>query len=52
MLLAACYILLKRRPRWMLPLSFAFVWLYNGFILMPVFAGLSTSSRTGSARGG
>lgn len=40
LLLAACYILLKRRPRWMLPLSFAFVWLYNGFILMPVFAGL------------
>ncbi|MBK9123477.1 MAG: hypothetical protein IPM16_10215 [Chloroflexi bacterium] len=43
LLLVACYVLIQqRRHLWMLPLSFAFVWLYNGFVLMPVFAGMYT----------
>ena len=38
LLLIALNILFKRRYRWLLPLSFAYVWLYNGFILLLALA--------------
>ncbi len=39
-LILALLALQTKRYRWLIPLSFGYVWLYNGFILMPVFAGL------------
>ncbi len=39
-LLIALYLLFKGRYRWMMAVAFAFTWLYNGFILLPVFCGL------------
>ncbi|MBK8023698.1 MAG: hypothetical protein IPK19_20240 [Chloroflexi bacterium] len=39
-LFLALYALFSRRYRWLAPIAFAFTWLYNGFILLPVFAGL------------
>ncbi len=29
--------LFSRRYKWLIPISFAYVWLYNGWILLPVF---------------
>ncbi len=40
MLLLALYAFFSHRPRWLIPIAFAFTWLYNGFILLPIFAGL------------
>lgn len=40
LLIVALIALQAGRYRWLIPLSFAYVWLYNGFILMPAFAGL------------
>lgn len=42
LLIVALIVLFQRRYRWMVVLSFAFAWLYNGFVLMPVFAGMYT----------
>jgi hypothetical protein len=44
LLILALSLLFGRRYRWLIPLSFAYVWLYDGFILMPIFAGLYTIS--------
>jgi hypothetical protein len=41
-LLLALYIMFSQRYRWLMPIAFGFAWLYNGFILMPIFAGLFT----------
>jgi hypothetical protein len=38
MLLCALSVLFSRRYRWLVPISFVFVWLYNGFILLTAFA--------------
>lgn len=40
LLVIALHILFQRRYRWLIPLSFAYAWLYDGFILMPIFAAL------------
>lgn len=39
-LLLALIVLFSRRYRWLAPIAFAFTWLYNGFVLLPVFTGL------------
>jgi hypothetical protein len=44
LLLIALSILFARRYRWLIPLSFAYAWLYDGFVLMPAFALLYTIS--------
>jgi hypothetical protein len=44
LLIVALLLLAERRYRWLIPLSFAYAWLYNGFVLMPAFAGLYTLS--------
>ncbi|HEX2906524.1 MAG TPA: hypothetical protein VHO69_06660 [Phototrophicaceae bacterium] len=41
LLLLALSLLFARRYRWLLPLAFAYVWLYNGFVLILALAGLS-----------
>lgn len=38
LLLLMLHVLFRRRYRWLLGVAFAFTWLYNGFILMPVIA--------------
>ncbi len=40
LLLLALYTFFSNRPRWLILIAFAFTWLYNGFILLPIFAGL------------
>lgn len=42
LLMLALIVLASRRYRWLIPLSFAYTWLYNGFILLPIFAGAYT----------
>lgn len=42
LLIMALNLLFQRRFRWLLPLSFAYVWLYNGFILVLVLTVLFT----------
>ncbi|MFN8372394.1 MAG: hypothetical protein U0694_05905 [Anaerolineae bacterium] len=37
LLLLALYVLFTRRYRWIVPLAFAYTWLYDGFVLLPVF---------------
>jgi hypothetical protein len=37
-LIIALMVLFRRRYRWLIPLSFAYAWLYDGFVLMPAFA--------------
>jgi hypothetical protein len=37
-LILALIVLFQRRYRWLILLSFAYAWLYNGFILMPAIA--------------
>jgi hypothetical protein len=44
LLVIALSVLFQRRYRWLIPLSFAYVWLYNGFILMPTLALLYTAA--------
>lgn len=34
LVIVALYLLAARRERWLLPLAFAFAWLYNGFVLI------------------
>ncbi|MBE0690803.1 MAG: hypothetical protein IH587_11850, partial [Anaerolineae bacterium] len=34
LIVVALYLLVTRRDRWLLPLAFAFAWLYNGFALI------------------
>lgn len=38
LLILALWVLFARRYRWMILLGFGYVWLYNGFVLMLVFA--------------
>ncbi|MBL8131342.1 MAG: hypothetical protein JNL42_05760 [Anaerolineae bacterium] len=40
LLLLALYALFSGRYRWLALISFAFTWLYNGFVLLPVFSAL------------
>jgi hypothetical protein len=49
-LLIALYALFTRRDRWLLMLAFAFTWLYNGFILLPIFAALYAAAMWASER--
>lgn len=39
-LLWMLHLLFRERYRWLVPLAFAFTWLYNGFILMPIIAAI------------
>ena len=41
-ILITLYLLFQRRYRWLALCTFAFTWLYNGFILLPVIIGLYT----------
>jgi hypothetical protein len=40
LLLLTLHILFREQYRWLIVLSFAFTWLYNGFILLPAVVGL------------
>ncbi|MCB9451246.1 MAG: hypothetical protein H6672_07385 [Anaerolineaceae bacterium] len=40
LLLLALHVLFRGRYRWLVGVAFAFTWLYNGFILLPVIAAL------------
>lgn len=40
LLILALMVLFRREYRWLIPLSFAYAWLYNGFVLMPATAAL------------
>lgn len=42
LLIVALSLLFARRWRWLLPLAFAYAWLYNGFVLVLAFAALYT----------
>lgn len=42
LLIVALLILQQRRYRWLIPLGFAYAWLYNGFVLLIAIAGLYT----------
>jgi len=44
-LLVAIYLLLQRRYRWLIPLAFAYTWLYNGFVLIAGFAAAYTLAK-------
>ncbi|MCA9914602.1 MAG: hypothetical protein KC496_14720, partial [Anaerolineae bacterium] len=44
LLLWMLHLLFRERYRWLVPLAFAFTWLYNGFILMPAIAVLYAAS--------
>lgn len=39
-LLLALYVMFSQRYRWLMPIAFGFAWLYNGFVLMTVFAAI------------
>lgn len=43
-ILITLYLLFQRRYRWLALCTFAFTWLYNGFILLPVIIGLYTAA--------
>lgn len=40
LLLITIYVLLRKQYHWLVLLAFAFTWLYNGFIFLPVMVGL------------
>jgi hypothetical protein len=40
LMLIALDVLFRHRYRWLIVVAFAFTWLYNGFVLLPAFAGL------------
>lgn len=40
LLILALHVLFQRRYRWLIPLAFAYTWLYNGFVLIIVFSAL------------
>lgn len=44
LLILALLILFRGRYRWLAPLAFAYVWLYNGFVLMLAFTLLYTAA--------
>lgn len=42
LLIVALLLLANKRYRGLIPLGFAYAWLYDGFVLMPIFAGFYT----------
>lgn len=40
LLLVTIYVVVHKRYHWLVPLAFAFTWLYNGFIFLPIMVGL------------
>lgn len=44
LLTVALIVLFSKRYKWLVLLGFLYTWLYNGFILMPVFAGLYSAA--------
>lgn len=44
LLIITLSVLFARRYRWLIPLAFAYVWLYNGFVLILAFAALYTAA--------
>lgn len=45
LLIVGLHILFQRRYRWLMPLAFAYTWLYQGFVLLPIFCGLYVVSQ-------
>lgn len=40
LLLVTIHVVVHKRYHWLVPLAFAFTWLYNGFIFLPIMVGL------------
>lgn len=45
MLVLATYLLIRGRYRWLLPLAFAYAWLFDGFVLLLGIVGLAMAAR-------
>ena len=44
LLIVALHLLFQRRARWLVPLAFAYTWLYDGFVLLLAFAVLDMAA--------
>lgn len=45
MLVLATYLLIRGRYRWLLPVAFAYAWLFDGFVLLVGIVGLALAAR-------